>query len=211
MYGTGMYSIEPPPRRAEGLAHASALKFWLRLCLESKTPLKRLISLRMRRFQADRAASPSFPPFAGANTFPDVQTGLAVSPEKYDRCTLCDREKSHNMLAGYSGYTPGFRTVAPTLAPGTENNTRKFQSAGKSVVYPDQPISRLMNQPRLSVSSDSGVPPPRAYKVPDARGVMGAKLDKQKERLRRRADSCTGPRKRWNSPTFTRRSGRPCA
>ena len=95
---------------------------------------------------------------------------------------LCVTGKNLTMLAGYSGYTPGFRTVAPTLAPGTENNTRKFQSAGKSVVYPDQPISRLMNQPRLSVSSDSSAYlHPGAYKVPDARGVMGAKLDKQKE------------------------------
>ena len=123
---------------------------------------------------------------------------------------LCVTGKNLTMLAGYSGYTPGFRTVAPTLAPGTENNTRKFQSAGKSVVYPDQPISRLMNQPRLSVSSDSSAylhPGPQSSR----RGVMGAKLDKQKEEAAAPRHSCTGPRKRWNSPTFTRRSGRPCA
>ena len=82
------------------------------------------------------------------------------------------------MLAGYSGYTPGFRTVPPVLAPGTENNARKFQSAGKSVVYPDEPISRTMNAPRLSVSSDAAAYlHPGAYKVPDQRGVMAAKLD----------------------------------
>ena len=82
------------------------------------------------------------------------------------------------MLAGYSGYTPAFRTVPPAPAPGTENNDRKFQSAGKSVVYPDQPLSRLMNEPRLSVSSDqSAYLAPTDYKTPDPRGVMAARLD----------------------------------
>lgn len=82
------------------------------------------------------------------------------------------------MLAGYSGYKPAWRTVPPALAPGCENNTKKFQSAGKSVVYPDQPLSRLMNEPRLSVSSDqSAYLHPGAYKPTDPRGVMAKKLD----------------------------------
>ena len=64
------------------------------------------------------------------------------------------------------------------MAPGTENNTRKFQSAGKSVVYPDQPISRLMNEPRLTVSSDqSAYLNPDQYTPCDPRGVMAKKLD----------------------------------
>ena len=82
------------------------------------------------------------------------------------------------MLAGYSGYQPAWKTVPPCMAPGTENNTQKFQSAGKSVVYPDQPLARLMNEPRLSVSSDaSAYIAPSNYKVPDSRGVMATKLD----------------------------------
>ena len=86
------------------------------------------------------------------------------------------------MLAGYSGYTPGFRTVPPCMAPGTENNTKKFQSAGKSVVYPDQPISRIINEPRLSVSSDSSAYLKSTdFKVPDPRGVMAARLDASKK------------------------------
>jgi hypothetical protein len=82
------------------------------------------------------------------------------------------------MLAGYSGYRPAWKTVPPCMAPGTENNTKKFQSAGKSVVYPDQPISRLMNEPRLTVSSDqSAYLHPGAYQPCDPRGVMAKKLD----------------------------------
>ena len=82
------------------------------------------------------------------------------------------------MLAGYSGYQPAWKTVPPCMAPGTENNTRKFQSAGKSVVYPDQKISRLMNAPRLSVSSDqSAYLAPTDYSPCDPRGVMAKKLD----------------------------------
>jgi len=82
------------------------------------------------------------------------------------------------MLAGYSGYRPAWQTVPPCMAPGTENNTKKFQSAGKSVVYPDQPLSRSMNEPRLSVSSDSSAYlKPNSYKPCDPRGVMAKKLD----------------------------------
>ena len=108
------------------------------------------------------------------------------------------------MLAGYSGYAwlPHRGAYA---RPRHGDNTRKFQSAGKSVVYPDQPISRLMNQPRLSVSSDSPVPPPGPTKSPT--GVMGAKLAKQKEEAAAPRRFVHSPRKRWNSPIFTRRSG----
>lgn len=91
------------------------------------------------------------------------------------------------MKAGYSGYVPGFRVVPPASAPGSSNNTVKFQSAGKSVVYDSVPLLSKMNESRASVTSDASVfLDTKCYAPPDPRGVMAEKQDRIREEALKR-------------------------
>lgn len=91
------------------------------------------------------------------------------------------------MACRYSGYTPGFRTIPPTMNMGSENVHSKYLQTGRSVVYDKDAFIDRMQANRRGVAADTAIAlDPSNYKDPDRRGVAGKREDAKKAQPRRR-------------------------